>query len=100
MVSDDDEMAVGLGMRLGMSVDDTEREVPSSKIMRYCGDEFGSNGISMTVPARFCPDDGLTARTLVPGGYGSLIAGLSSRWRETKRPPSYLIVGYTEDGTR
>jgi hypothetical protein len=52
-----------------------------------------SSGISITVPARLRSDDGLMSRTLVPGGYGLLMAGLSSRCRETKRPPSYLIVG-------
>jgi hypothetical protein len=45
------------------------------------------------VPARLCSDEGLMSRTLVPGGYGSLMAGLSSRCGEKKRPPSYLIVG-------
>ena len=69
------------------------RVVPSSNIMRYWGEEPGSNGMSITVPARFCPGEELMSRTCVPGGYGSLMVELSSRWRETKRPPLYLIVG-------
>ena len=62
------EASVGFGMRFGMSDDGTARDVPLSKTMRYCGDDVGSNGISMTVPARLCPDEGSNARTLVPGG--------------------------------
>ncbi len=55
-------------MRAGMSADETAREVPSSKIMRYCGDDVGSKGMSITVPERLRPEGESTARTLVPGG--------------------------------
>ncbi len=92
------EAWTGLGMRDGMSLDKTARDVPSSNIMRYWGDEVGSKGISITVSARLQPNGRVVLRTLVPGGYGSLMVGASSRWNDTKRPPSYLIEGYTKEG--
>jgi len=81
-----------------MSVADTARVVPLSNMMRYCGDDVESKGMSIMVPARLRPEEGSMARTLVPGGKGSLIVEGPSRWSETNRPPSYLIVGYTEGG--
>ncbi len=33
------------------------RVVPSSNMMRYWGEEPGSSGMSITVPARFCPGE-------------------------------------------
>ena len=92
------EAWTGLGMRDGMSLDKTARVVPSLNITRYWGGKVGSKGISITVPARLRPDGRVVSRTLVPKGYGSLMTGASSRWSKTKRPPSYLIVGYTEEG--
>ncbi len=86
-------MTASFGMREGMSAAAMARVVPSSNIMRYWGEEPWSSGMSITVPARFCPGEELISRTRVPGGYGSLMAGLSLQWRETKRPLSYLIVG-------
>ncbi len=63
-----DETVVGFGMRDGMSGADTARVVPLSNMMRYCRDDVGSSGMSITVPARLRPEDGLVLRTLVPGG--------------------------------
>jgi hypothetical protein len=83
-----------------MSAADTARVVPSSNMMRYCGDDVESKGMSITVPTRLRLDEGSTASTLVPGGKGLLIVGVPSRWSETNRPPSYLIVGYTKGGRR
>jgi hypothetical protein len=73
------EAWMGLGIRDGMSLDKTAWDVPSLNITRYWGDEVGSKGISITVPARLRPDGRVVLRTLVPGGYGSLMAGASSR---------------------
>ncbi len=81
-----------------MSAADTDHVVPLSNMMRYCGDDVGSKGMSIMVLARLRPDKGLMARTLIPGGKGLLIVGVPSRWSKTIRPPSYLIVGYTEGG--
>ena len=66
-------------------------------MMRYWGDKVGSKGISTTVPARLQPDCRVVLRTLVLGGYGSLMTGVLSWWSNTKRPPPYLIVGYTKE---
>ena len=76
------EAWTGLGMRDGMSLDKTAWDVPSSNIMRYWGDEVGSKGISITVPARLRPNGRVVSRTLVPGGYGWLMAGASLRWSD------------------
>ena len=92
------EAWAGLGMRDGMSLDKTARVVPPSNMMRYWGDNVESKGISITVLARLQPDGRVVSRTLVPGGYGSLMTGVSSRWSDMKRTLSYLIVGYTEEG--
>ena len=95
-----DTTEAGIGMRDGMLAADTARVVPSSNMMRYCGDDVESKGMSITVAARLCPEEGSMARTLVPGGKGLLIVGGPSQWSETNRPPLYLIVGYTEGGSR
>ncbi len=87
------EVGTGLGMRDGMSLDRTARVVPLSNMMRYWGGEVGSKEISITVPAKLRPDGRVVSRT-----HGSLMTGVSSEWSDTKRPPSYLIVGYTEEG--
>ena len=58
----------GLGMRDGMLAADTARVVPSSNMMRYCGDDVGLKGMSITVPSRLGPDEGSMSRTIVPGG--------------------------------
>jgi hypothetical protein len=71
------ETVVGFRIKDGMSVAGTACVVLSSKMMRYWGEELGSSGISITVPARLHWDDGLMLRTLVPGGYGLLMDGLS-----------------------
>jgi len=41
----------GVGMRDGMPAADTARVIPSSNMMRYCGDDVESKGMSITVPA-------------------------------------------------
>jgi hypothetical protein len=51
-----------------MSGADTACVVPLSNMMRYCRDDMGSSGMSITVPARLRPEDGLVSRTLVLGG--------------------------------
>ena len=88
-----DDTVVGFGMRDGMSDATNARVVPSLNMMKYCGEVVGSNSMSITVPARLSPEDGLMLRTLVSGGYGSLMAGFLLQCNKTKRPPSYLIVG-------
>ena len=78
------EAWTGLVMRDGMSLDKTAWDVPSLNIMRYWGDEVGSKEISITVPASLRPNGRAVSRTLVPGGYGLLMAGASLRWSDTK----------------
>ena len=81
-------------MKDGISRAEIDLVVPSSKRMRYCGDLVASIGMSMTVPERLIVSLlELGSSIRVPGGYGSLMTGTSPRCRETKRPPSYMIVG-------
>ncbi len=49
-------------------------------------------GMSITVPARRMLVKGSIHSTRVPGGYFSSKEGLSSQWREQKRPPSYVTL--------
>jgi hypothetical protein len=72
-------VTVGFGISDGMLAAEMERVVPSSHMTRYCGDEAGSRGVSITVPEWVCPEVEYTSNTCVTGGYGLLIAGLSSR---------------------
>ncbi len=72
-----DTDVTGLGIKSGILEAGTERVVPLSNIIRYCGDMDWSNGISITVPARVDRDVGSTSSTLVPGGYGLLITAVS-----------------------
>ncbi len=46
-----DGVVIGLGIRAGVMAEETKRVVPSSNMMRYCGDDEGSIGMSMTMPA-------------------------------------------------
>jgi hypothetical protein len=91
VVSESD--VTGLGIRSGILEAGTERVVPSSNKIRYCGDVDGSNGISITVPACVDRDVGSTSSTRVPRGYSSLITAVSSQCNDTNRPPSYFVVG-------
>ena len=76
-----------------------EAEVPLSKRTVYEGveseetsvEESTVRGMSMTVPARSMWEIGSMRSTRVPGGYNSLMGGLSLRYREQKRPPSYFM---------
>ena len=64
-----DKTGAGLGMRDGMLAVNTACVVTSLNMIRYCGDDVGSRGMSITVPARLRPNEGLMPRTLVPRGY-------------------------------
>jgi hypothetical protein len=70
-----------------------EQVVLLSNIIRYCGNNDRSNGMSMTFPAHVNPIVGLNSSMCVPGGYGLLMSTVSSQCRDTKRPPLYSIVG-------
>ena len=79
------------------------QDCPGRAVVEYyeiLGGRGGIKGISITVPARLRPNGRVVSRTLAPRGYGLLMAGASSRWSDMKRPPSYLIVGYTKEGRR
>ena len=74
-----------------------EADVPLSKRAVYEGvesekslvEELTVRGMSMTVPARSMWAVGSMHSTRVPGGYNALMGGLSLRYREQKRPPSF-----------
>ncbi len=62
-----DIVVTGLMIRAGVSEAETNGVVPLSNMMRYCGDDEGLIGISMTVPVHVVCDDGLNSSTQVPG---------------------------------
>jgi hypothetical protein len=46
-----DIIVTGLGIRAGILAEETNQVVPLLNMMRYCGDDKGLIGISMTMPA-------------------------------------------------
>ena len=51
-------VTISFGIRDGMLAAKTERVVPLSYMIRYCGDEAGSRGISIMVPEWVHPEVG------------------------------------------
>ena len=82
-----DGESCGFGMSEAILEAGNDLVVLSSNWTRYCGEILGSIGMSTMVPERGISsllEFGSLIR--VPGGYGSLIDGVSPRWSETKRP--------------
>jgi hypothetical protein len=94
-------MTGGGGMMPAISECGINAEVPLSNNIEY--DPLGEGpsesesvvkrGMSITVPARSILVAGSIRSTQVPGRYFSSMAGLLSRTKEQKRPPSYQTSG-------